>query len=537
MEEYIQKIKAKFSMRDIEELFHKLQPLKVMVIGDIIIDEYCFVYPKGRAIKDPMLSTEFKYEEVYAGGILAVANHLSSFVSSIKLVTLIGDRENRLDFVQKSLASNVQLNSFTKKDSPTIVKRRYIDSHRNNKLFKVEYINDHPIEEELSIEIVNFLNQDMPNYDLVVVCDFGHGFINEAIRRKIEEKAKFLALNVQTNSANSGYNQFTLYHKFDLITLNEDELRTPVNRRFEDSSQILLDVHKKTGQSMLLTKGKAGNIYASGGKLISAPALINSVKDVVGAGDALFSMASLIAYLKVGDELVPFMGNCAGAIAANIMGNKESINKEKMVSFIGNVYKIEITKYLNSVNDTLSNMSIENIDAFTSLLMEAYNNDKTIYIFGNGGSAATASHFCGDLIKGVSYGLNKRFRAICLNDNMPTLMAIANDISYDDIFVEQLKNFLNKDDLVIGISGSGNSINIVKAMEYANQAGAKTVAICGYKGGKIKDISHLAIHASVNDMEVSEDIHQLILTHCVKRIITKELNNTNLGDEYVKRVG
>src|SRR3989344_7929704 len=103
MEEYIQKIKAKFSMRDIEELFHKLQPLKVMVIGDIIIDEYCFVYPKGRAKKDPMLSTEFKYEEVYAGGILAVANHLSSFVSSIKLVTLIGDRENRLDFVQKSL--------------------------------------------------------------------------------------------------------------------------------------------------------------------------------------------------------------------------------------------------------------------------------------------------------------------------------------------------------------------------------------------------------------------------------------------------
>ena len=334
MEEYIQKIKAKFSMRDIEELFNKLQPLKVMVIGDTILDEYCFVNPKGRATKDPILSAEFKYEEVYAGGILAVANHLSSFVSSIKLVTLIGDRENRLDFVQKSLATNIQLNSFTKKDSPTIVKRRYIDSYRNNKLFKVEYINDHPLEEELSTEIVNFLDKDMPNYDLVVVCDFGHGFINEAIRRKIEEKAKFLALNVQSNSANSGYNHFTLYHKFNLITLNEDELRTPVNRRFEDSSQILLDVHKSTGQNMLLTKGKAGSVYASEGKLIFAPALTTSVKDVVGAGDALFSMASLIAYLNAGDELVPFMGNCAGAIAANIMGNKESISKEKIMAFI-----------------------------------------------------------------------------------------------------------------------------------------------------------------------------------------------------------
>lgn len=125
---------------------------------------------------------------------------------------------------------------------------------------------------------------------------------------------------------------------------------------------------------------------------------------------------------------------------------------------------------------------------------------------------------------------------MCLNDNTPAMMAIANDISYDDIFVEQLKNFLRKDDVVIGISGSGNSINVLKAIEYANATGAKTVAICGYKGGKIKDIASLAVHAEINDMEISEDIHNLVITHCVKRILTNKLNNTNVGEVYAKRV-
>ena len=115
-------------------------------------------------------------------------------------------------------------------------------------------------------------------------------------------------------------------------------------------------------------------------------------------------------------------------------------------------------------------------------------------------------------------------------------MAIANDISYDDIFVEQLKNFLREGDLVIGISGSGNSLNVVKALEYARGKGAKTVAICGYAGGKIKEIADLSVHAEVQDMEVSEDIHNLVMVHCVKQMLTKELKNNKVGEEYAKRV-
>jgi len=466
-----------------------------------------------------------------------MANHVSSFVQQVRLVTLLGDQDSQLEFIQNSLAKNIELTYFTKKNSPTILKRRYVDYYKNNKLFKVEYINDRPIEENLSHQIVEFLERELPLYDVVLVGDYGHGFINNAIRRVLEEKSKFLSINVQSNSANMGYNYFTQYKKFNFITFNEEELRLPFNRRFDDVDQLFLEVHEQLMRTpMLLTAGKRGCTLAMNGKMIKSPAFVTTTKDVVGAGDAVFALTSLMASTSVDGELLPFIGNCAGAIAANIMGNKESISKEKVENFIADLYKIDIRQYLTSVNDTLNKMKIENIDAFVTLLLETYEKGGTVYVFGNGGSAATASHFCGDLIKGVSYGLEKRFRAICLNDNMPALMAIANDISYDDIFLEQLKNFLRSGDLVIGISGSGNSANVVKALQYAKEVGATTVAICGFKGGKIKDVCDLALHAEVNDMEVSEDIHHLILTHCVKRLITKKLNNNHVGEIYEKRI-
>jgi len=198
--------------------------------------------------------------------------------------------------------------------------------------------------------------------------------------------------------------------------------------------------------------------------------------------------------------------------------------------------KMELIKdYLNSVVTTINKLDTESIRKFAELLLATYKQGGTVYVFGNGGSGATASHFCGDMVKGVSYGLNKRFKAVCLNDNTPTIAAISNDISYDDVFVEQLRNFLTDKDLVIGLSGSGNSTNILKAIEYANQTGSKTVGLCGFDGGKLKEISHLSIHADINDMEISEDAHHII-SHCVKKLLMKSLNSNQVGKKYESRI-
>jgi len=202
-----------------------------------------------------------------------------------------------------------------------------------------------------------------------------------------------------------------------------------------------------------------------------------------------------------------------------------NLNAHEQASNIGTPFDREqdIHDYLELVRATLKRMNKASIERFVEILLDCYKKGRTIFIFGNGGSGANASHFCGDLVKGLSYGSLKRFRAICLNDNISTLMAVANDISYDDIFMEQLKNFAQEGDVVIGISGSGNSENVVRAFEYASSVGAVTVALCGFDGGKIKRIAKLSIHAEIDDMEVSEDVH-LVIAHCVKRMIMKRLN-------------
>jgi len=182
-------------------------------------------------------------------------------------------------------------------------------------------------------------------------------------------------------------------------------------------------------------------------------------------------------------------------------------------------------EYFRKIIDTLNKFNHESIMQAGKFILDTYEKEGTIIFFGNGGSAANASHFCGDIVKGLSFGLKKRFRAICLNDNVPSMMAIANDISYEEIFVEQLKNFASANDLIIGISGSGNSTNVVKAVEYAKSIGATTIAMCGFNGGRIKTIADLSLHAEIKDMEISEDIH-LIIFHCIKQILMEDLSLT-----------
>src|SRR3990167_11438486 len=123
--------------------------------------------------------------------------------------------------------------------------------------------------------------------------------------------------------------------------------------------------------------------------------------------------------------------------------------------------------YLRELNNIFGDINSKEFEVFIGELIVAYERQSNIYICGNGGSASTASHFACDINKGVSYGLEKRFKVISLNDNVATIMAYSNDVHYDDVFIEQLKNFIQKDDIVIGISGSGNSKNVLKAIEFA----------------------------------------------------------------------
>lgn len=185
-------------------------------------------------------------------------------------------------------------------------------------------------------------------------------------------------------------------------------------------------------------------------------------------------------------------------------------------------FKQDIKDYLACEIETLQKLDINAIDAALNLLLEAYYNRKWVYIFGNGGSSSTASHFENDFNKGVSEQLKTKFRFRCLNDNVATLMAVANDIGFEEVFRYQLTDRIEPGDLVIAISGSGNSRNIINAVEYAKSCGNQIIGITGYDGGKLKQLCDISLHAPVNSMQVTEDVH-MIFDHLMMSMFYKHL--------------
>ena len=183
----------------------------------------------------------------------------------------------------------------------------------------------------------------------------------------------------------------------------------------------------------------------------------------------------------------------------------------------------EIAGYLEDEVRTLRALDMEALNEALNLLVEAFENGNTVYVFGNGGSGSTASHFQNDFNKGVSEYTEKKFNFLCLNDNVATILAIANDISYDEIFRFQLRGHLKPGDLVLAISGSGNSPNVLKAVEYAREQGNRVIGLTGFQGGKLKGLSDVSLHAPVDSMQITEDVH-LIFNHLMMWVLGKRLS-------------
>jgi D-sedoheptulose 7-phosphate isomerase len=176
-------------------------------------------------------------------------------------------------------------------------------------------------------------------------------------------------------------------------------------------------------------------------------------------------------------------------------------------------------EYFDELQRVASSLSHEGIDRIVDTLMKAYESERIVYTFGNGGSAALASHFACDLGKGTAYcNSGKRFRVLALTDNIPTLTAWANDAGYEDVFSEQLRNFVHAEDIAFAISGSGNSKNVLNALQVAREAGATTVGIGGFQGGHMRDLCDICVIVPSNNMQIIEDLH-LAMVHSIFRIV------------------
>ena len=194
----------------------------------------------------------------------------------------------------------------------------------------------------------------------------------------------------------------------------------------------------------------------------------------------------------------------------------------------------EINAYYEREKKAIDSLDRKEINDTMNALMDAYERGATIYVMGNGGSSATASHMVCDFNKGTCYELDKKFKFVCLNDNIPILMAIANDDSFENVFVYQLKDRLKKEDVVLAISGSGNSHNVIKAVDYAKEVGATIIGVTGYSGGKLRQKADFFLHVPVDDMQITEDLH-MGFDHLIMQIFWKYLAAKN-GREAIYKI-
>ena len=331
----------KWPVKEIHRIVGSLADLKVLVIGDAIIDQYHYVSPLGQTGKGNALAVRYDSEEQFAGGSVAVANHIARFVASATLVTGLGDFDSHEDFIREKLQANVTPIFSRFKNAPTVTKRRFVDNDLA-KLFEVYFFQETPALEHEGRDVCQWLEQHAAEYDVVVVADFGNGFITDGMIRVLCDKSRFLAVNTQINSGNRGFHVINRYPRADFVSLNEPELRLAAHNRHATLEEVSETVAAKAKAGHLaVTRGTKGVMMFDVQSRVfhKVPALSSRVIDRVGAGDAFLSLAALCLGKGVAADAAAFIGGVAAAMDVQIVCNREPIDPTGLRKYVSTLLK------------------------------------------------------------------------------------------------------------------------------------------------------------------------------------------------------
>lgn len=337
---FLKEFRQKYPVEHIVNRLKNLQGIKVLVIGDAIIDEYHYCYPMGKSTKENVVVTNFIRDESFAGGIFACANQIAEFCNNVHLVTCLGAQDTKENLIIGKLKPNIATKFFYRNDAPTTVKRRFVAHDFLNKIFEIYYFNDRDLPISIEQEIYNYLAEKIRNYDLVLVADFGHGFLGKKLRDLISQESNFIALNSQINAANIGFNPVTNYSRADYVCIDEPEIRSATRSKFGEIKDLIIDVSQKTNsKQFIVTRGHLGSVIyeRDKNKFYEIPAFACGGVDRVGAGGAYLSVTAPCAMAGFPMDLIGFIGNTVGALAVNIVCNRESVESTALFKSISDL--------------------------------------------------------------------------------------------------------------------------------------------------------------------------------------------------------
>lgn len=332
--DYLELLRKRFSIADIQDSLSSFGGITALVVGDTILDEYVYCSGLGASSKDPVLALLCKSRELYAGGAAAVANHVAQHVERVIFCTVVGD-DGKEDFIRSHLAPNVEMHAVVRPTTPTLRKERMVEGYSLQKLLELYHMDRTPLSEAQEKELAERVKTAMSRAEMVIAADFGHGCITESLVRTLCAGPLFLAVNTQANAGNRGYHTIGRYGRADFVSLASHEITLQYRNSNMHLREMMEDLAARLHvRQLVVTEGRNGCAALSEKGFIRAPSFTSSVVDRVGAGDALFSVAALAAYRNLPLELIPFLGNIAGSLAVEIVGNARAVSNTAMQRYL-----------------------------------------------------------------------------------------------------------------------------------------------------------------------------------------------------------
>lgn len=338
----VNKINKVSSFDKIKKIIEKFRKLKILIIGETIIDRYSFCEAVGKSGKEPMLVLKEVKKEDYFGGAVNIAMNLKEFSDKITIISMMGEKKEYLKEIQKFLPKNIRSKYIFKKNSPTIIKKRYIDNINGGKILGIYNMNDENLNDINETGFFNLLNKEIKKHDLVITSDYGHGLISKKSAKFMCKNSKFLALNAQVNASNIGYHTIRNYNNFNTLIINEKEIRHEMRDKLSKVEKLMSFIsNEKNIENLIVTMGDKGSVLynKSKNKFFYIEAYANKVVDKVGAGDAMLAFIGPCLKLKTNVDLSLLISSLAAAQSVENIGNKVSTSKIKLLRTLENILK------------------------------------------------------------------------------------------------------------------------------------------------------------------------------------------------------
>jgi len=340
-EQFLAAFSAKHQSTEILNWVASARSLKVLVLGEAIIDEYQYCETIGKAGKEPVLVARHMSTERFPGGIIAVANHAAAISDHVTMLTCLGRIDSQEDFIAHQTKPKVEKLFHYLDEAPTIVKRRFVESYPLQKLFEVYVMADIDRHAAQSAAICEHLSAILPQFDVVLVADYGHGLITPEVSSVVCQQARFLAVNAQVNAGNHGFNTVSKFGRANFISVSEREIRLEARRPRGELREIVTEISERMScDRIVITRGEQGCLcYSRDEGFCEIPAFTGRVVDRVGAGDAVLAVTALCAARQAPMDILGFVGSCVGAMAVAVVGNRDSVESVPLARYIECILK------------------------------------------------------------------------------------------------------------------------------------------------------------------------------------------------------